>query len=548
MQEAVDLHRQGRLREAEKLYARVLKAAPQHFDALHLLGLCKAQGGQMGEAYRLMSAALKINPAAPDAWKNFALVLHGLKRDDEALAALDRALTLVPNDPDALLNRGNALLSLGRAQEAYAAFDAIVARDAGRGDALISRGVAHAALGRNAQALADFDAALAITPGHAGALYNRGNALLELGRYAEALAAFDGALTGIPNHVSALNNRGRALQALNRHEEAVDSFDKAIALQKDYADAHSNRALSLLTLGDFARGFAEYEWRWRRTGMSDSRRNYRGAFWLGEFPPGHKTILLHAEQGLGDTIQFARYAPLLAQAGAKVVLEVQPALKELFSTLQGAASVHARGETLPAYDLHCPLGSLPLALKTEAASVPAEIPYLKADAARIAKWQPRLEGLPGKRVTLVWAGNPAHVNDRNRSIEVKLFEPLLGLDGVSFVSLQKDLRAGDAAWLAGHPQLRELGAGLADLADVAAVLALTELLISVDTAPAHVAGAIGRPVWVLLPFSPDWRWTQAGERSPWYPQARLFRQSAPGDWQSVIAQVRDALARLVADA
>ncbi len=208
----------------------------------------------------------------------------------------------------------------------------------------------------------------------------------------------------------------------------------------------------------------------------------------------------------------------------------------------------AQGEPPPAYDLHCPLGSLPLALKTEAASIPADIPYLKADEARIAKWRPALDGPPGKRVALVWAGNPAHANDRNRSIDAKLLEPLLALDGISFVGLQKDLRAGDTAWLAGHPQMRALGAELADMADVAAVLALTDLLISVDTAPVHVAGAIGRPVWVMLPFSPDWRWTQSGERSPWYPQARLFRQRAPGDWPAVIAEVRDVLLRFAAEA
>ena len=557
IQEAVGLHRQGRLREAEKLYSRVLKAAPQHFDALHLLGLCKAQHGQMGEAYRLISAALKINPDAPDAWKNLAVLLHKLKRDGEALTALDRALALAPDDPDALLNRGNALVSLNRPQEALAAFDAVLARNPRHGDALISRGVARAALGRPAEALADFDAALAAAPGHAGALYNRGNALLDLGRYAEALAVFDGALAVVPHNVAALNNSGRASQALNRHQEAIESFDKAIALQKDYADAHSNCALSLLTLGDFARGFAEYEWRWRRTGMSNARRNYRGALWLGEFPPAHKTVLLHAEQGLGDTIQFARYVPILARAGAKVVLEVQPALKDLFATLAGGAAILAQGEPLPAYDLHCPLGSLPLALKTEAATIPADIPYVKADEMRIANWRPALDGLSGKRVALVWAGNPAQANDQNRSLDLKLLEPLLAVDGVSFVRLQRDLRAGDREWLAAHPQIRQLGE-LADMADTAAVLALTDLLISVDTSPAHLAGAMGRPVWVMLTFAPDWRWTPArdlashaptvgGDSTPWYPHARLFRQSALEDWPGVVAAVRDALVRFVAE-
>jgi tetratricopeptide (TPR) repeat protein len=548
MQDAVSLHRQGRLREAEKLYARVLKAAPENFDALHLRGLAKAQAGQMGEAYRLMSAALKINARAPDAWMNFANVLHALKRDGEALAALDSALALRPGDPDALHSRGNALLSLNRPQEALASFDQVLTRNPRHRDALINRGSTRAALGKTAEALADFDAALILAPGHPGALYNRGNALFDLGRFAEAIAAFDGALAGAPDRVQAWNNRGRALQALSRHREAVASFDKAIALQKDYADAHSNRALSLLTLGDLARGFAEYEWRWKRGGMTDTRRSYRGALWLGEYPLAHKTILLHAEQGLGDTIQFARYAPLLVRAGANVVLELQPALKDLFATLPGVASVHARGEPLPAYDVHCALGSLPLALKTEPTTIPAEIPYLHADDARIARWRPAIEALPGKRVALAWAGNPNHPNDRSRSLDLKLLEPLLTLAGVSFVSLQRDLRSGDQELLARHPRVRHLGGDLADMADSAAVLALVDLLIAVDTAVVHLAGAMARPVWVMVPFSPDWRWTLHGDHSPWYPQARLFRQPALGDWPAAIATVREAVTRFIAEA
>lgn len=544
MQDAVALQRQGRLREAEKLYARVLKAAPENFDALHLFGLCNAQSGQNGEAYRLISAALKVNAQVPDAWINLANVLHALKRDDDALAALDRALALRPGDIDALNNRGNALLALDRPQEALVSFNAVLARNPQHRDALLNRGASCAMLGHAAEALTDFDAVLRLAPGHPGALYNRGNALSDLGRYDEALAAFDAALKAAPDHAKAWNNRGRALQALNRQREATDSFDKAIALQKDYADAHANVALSLLTLGDYSRGFAEYEWRWRRTGMSDTRRAYRGALWLGEYPLAHKTILLHAEQGLGDTIQFARYAPLLARTGATVVIEAQPALKDLFESLAGVASVHARGETLPPYDLHCPLGSLPLALKTQTAGILADIPYLRTDEGRLAKWRPIVEALPGKRIALAWAGNPAHANDRNRSIDVRLFEPLMALEDVSFVSLQRDLRAGDDDVLR-HTNIKRLGGELADLADSAAILELCDLLISVDTAVVHLAGALGRAPWVLLPFSPDWRWTLQGAQSPWYPQARLFRQPTLGDWVSAIALVRDALTQFV---
>jgi len=546
MQEAVVLHQQGRLREAEKLYARVLKAEPEHSDALHLLGLVKAQAGQMGEAYRLMSAALKINPKAPDAWMNLANVLHALKRDAEALDCLDKALALRPGDSDALHNRGNALLALGRPQDALTCFDEVLARNPRHADALLNRGSARAMLNRTEQALADFDAALALMPGHPAALYNRGNALAALGRYDEAIAAFDRALTAAPNHVQAWNNRGRALQALNRHDDAIKSFDKAIALQKDYADAHFNRALSLLTLGDLAPGFKQYEWRWKRSGMSDTRRGYGRPLWLGEYPLARKTILLHAEQGLGDTIQFARYAPLLARAGARVVLEVQPELKTLLADLEGVAACHARGETLPAYDVHCPLGSLPLALKTEPGNIPADIPYLRTDEAHLAKWRARIEALPGKRVALAWAGNVSHANDRNRSIDLKLLEPLLALDGVSFLSIQRELRGNDAELVARHGNISHLGNELADMADTAAVAALADLTISVDTSVVHLAGSLGRPVWVMLPFAPDWRWTQFNETCPWYPQARLFRQNALGDWGSVIATLRAALVPFIA--
>jgi len=541
LQEALSLHQQGRLRDAEKLYARTLKAAPNNFDALHLLGLIKAQSGQMGEAHRLMAAALKINPNAPDALVNFANVLHALKRDGEALTYLDKALALRPGDQEALLYRGNALNALDRPEDAIACYDAVLARNPAHGDALLNRGTARARLGRHADALTDFDAVLTRIPHHVEALYNRGTALLELERPDAALAAFDAAVAAAPKHTGAWTNRGRALQALNRHADAVASFEKAIAVDKNFADAHSNMALSLLTLGQLSRGFAEYEWRWKRTGMSDARRNYRGRPWLGEFPIGQRTILLAAEQGLGDSIQFVRHAPLLARSGAKVVLEVQPELKALLAGVDGVALCHARGETLPAYDVYCPLGSLPLAFKTEPATIPADIPYLRADETHVAKWRPTIEALPGKRVALAWAGHAKHPNDRNRSIALAQLEPLLALDGISFVSVQRDLRGDDEVILARHKSVTHIGDKLDDMADTAAVLALADLTIAVDTSVIHLAGAMGREAWVMLPFSPDWRWTLTGDHSPWYPRMRLFRQAKPGDWSGVIASLRDAL-------
>ncbi len=329
-----------------------------------------------------------------------------------------------------------------------------------------------------------------------------------------------------------LSSRGLALQALGRHQDALADYAKAITLAPGYVDAHFNEALALLTVGDYARGFVEYEWRWKRAAIA--RRSIGKPLWLGEYPIGRKAILLHAEQGLGDTIQFARYAPLLAEGGASVMLEVQSELKDLLSGLAGVR-VFARGEALPAFDVHCPLGSLPLALKTTLQTVPAGIPYLRASEERLAKWRPRLDVLPGKRVALAWAGNPNHINDRNRSIALARLAPLLSAPGVSVVGVQREVPQGDRAALAG---MTHLGDELADFQDTAAVLALCDLVISVDTSVAHLAGAMGRPLWVLLPFWPDWRWTLDGARSPWYPDARLYRQGADLDWDPVIARLR----------
>jgi tetratricopeptide (TPR) repeat protein len=538
--QAVHLHTQGRLDEAEKLYTRVLKAQRDNFDALHLLGMLNHQRGKAGEAYRLISASLSIQPRSPDALSNLALVLHALKRDDEALAALEKALAIAPGHPDALNNRGNLLLALKRPADAVAAFDAVLAKDSRHVGALVNRGSARIELGQREQALADFAAALAIAPGHPLTLYNQGNALRALGRVTEAIAAYDAALAGAPGHVNAWLNRGLALAELNRHQDALASYGKVLALQPDHADAHFNEAMSLLTMGDYPRGLAAYEWRWKRAGIG-ARKDLRKPPWLGDAPLTGKTILLHAEQGLGDTVMLARYAPLLARAGAKVVLEVQPELKEMLSGLDGVTSVVARGEPLPPHDLHCPLGSLPFACKTELSGVPAEIPYLRASEPSIAKWRSRLEALPGRRIVLTWSGRATHINDRNRSLALDQLEPLLTVPDASFISVQRELRVTDAELLAREPRIVHLGDELESFADTAAVLALADLVICVDTSVAHVAGALGRLALVLLPFQPDWRWTLDRVRSPWYPAIKLFRQAVPGDWASVIARVRTEL-------
>jgi tetratricopeptide (TPR) repeat protein len=557
LSQAVTLHRQGQLRAAEKIYARVLKAAPGNFDALNLLGAIRMQQGQFGEARGLFSAAVKVNPGIAAVWCNLGQAEYALKRSAEALHYFEKAQVLAPDDADILYQHANALLSLDRPRDAFAEFQIVLARKPQHFEARLNSGLAQATLGFPDRALADFDAALALAPQHPVAHYNRGVALIRLGRYAEAVAANDRAIAAAPQHVGAWLNRGKALAQLRRMDEAIKSYGEVLALRKDHADAHFNQALALLTIGDYRRGFNEYEWRWRRTGMPPQKSRGR-PLWLGEYPLAGKTILLHAEQGLGDTIQFARYVPLLATRGARVVLEVQPELKSLLSRLEGAAAVVARGETSPPFDLHCPLGSLPLALKTELHTVPASLSYLSAGDTHLKKWSARLQEIPRPRVAVAWSGNPAHDNDRNRSLPFGALAPLFpppnppslaeGRVGAapSFISIQRDLRSEDAPRLAAETRLTHLGGELDDFSDTAAVLALCDLVISVDTAPVHLAGAMGRPVWVLVPFAPDWRWTLDGEITPWYPTARLFRQDSfrqdsPSDWDAVMARVAAAL-------
>ncbi|MCC6889018.1 MAG: tetratricopeptide repeat protein [Hyphomicrobiales bacterium] len=539
--EAAGHFRQGHLDEADRTVARVLKAAPDWFDAVHLAGLIKLEAGKPAAAQVLLGRALKLNPSSTAVAASLARALSMLDRDDEAMAVLDRALATAPDNFEVVNTRGNVLLKLGRAADAAAAFERVLALEPRFLGARANLGTALARLGRFDEALAQYDMLLAAQPSSPEAMVNRAGVLVSLRRLDEAVAAYDGALALRPDYLRARIGRGAALAALNRHQEALREFGQVLALDKSNADVRHNQALSLLTLGDYGPGFLSYEARWQRTGMP-RRRSPGRPLWLGEYPLSRKTILVQAEQGLGDTIQFARYVPLLARAGAKVVLEVQPELVALLSRLEGAAAVVARTQALPAFDVHCPAGSLPLALHTELSSIPARVPYLAADPARVESWRERISSLPSPRIAVAWAGSADHANDRNRSIALKQFTPLLNRAQASIISLQRELRAGDAAVLAGGLQVTHLGDRLGDFDDTAAVLTLVDLVIAVDTSLVHLAGALARPVWVLLPFQPDWRWLLAREDSPWYPTARLFRQHRPGDWDSVIDRVIASLA------
>lgn len=451
--------------------------------------------------------------------------LLGQGRAAEALADFDAALRAAGGHPDILNSRGIALQMLGRPAEALAAFDGALVFAAGNPLIHANRGAVLAELGRHPEAARSFATATGLDPGNATTLHNYGNVLRDLDRPAEALAAYDRALALRPDYVDALIARGLALMDLQRLDEAKTGFARALALAPDHPKARLNAAIRDLLAGDLASGFAGYEWRWRNPPNSGWLRNFKQPLWLGHEDIAGKTLLLHAEQGQGDTIQFCRYAALAAARGARVVLEVQKPLLRLLTGLDGVAAAVAQGEPLPAFDLHCPLMSLPLAF----GSVPNDVPYIRSGA---SDWAARLP--PGRRIGLAWSGNPALKNDRHRSIPLTRFAPLAAK--APLISVQKDLRPEDAALAQGR--VLHFGTELADFADTAALIAAMDVVVAVDTAAAHLAGAMGKPVFILLPYrGVDWRWGIDGDATAWYPTAKLLRQPTPGDWDSVIARL-----------
>jgi tetratricopeptide (TPR) repeat protein len=506
--QALNSFQDGDLNRAEKLCAGILEYRPDDFEALHLLGVLNYQRSRPVDSLRFLTQALRINSDSAEAMSNLGLALHAMGRFEEAVAWYRNALGLTPDHPEILYNLGNACLELGRVEEA----------------------------------LSHFDAALAKKPDHVGALVNRGNALLRFNQPVEAMASYDKALAALPRHPQILTNRGHVLRRLDRPDEALADFKAAIKAGPEFAEAHFEAAMARLSLGDFEAGWKSYEWRWRTGAFAGQRRPFQAPLWLGAAPLDGKTILLHAEQGFGDTIQFIRYAPLLAGRGARVVCEVQPELLSLLSQLRDV-TVIAKGEPLPAFDLHCPLLSLPLALGTQPETIPATTPYLMAPAERVAEWRNRWPQRE-PRAGFVWSGQLSHKNDANRSIALARLATLFENPPVRCFSLQTQLRDADREVLQSLPNLIHLDGAFRDFADTAAAIALLDVVVSVDTAVAHLAGALGKPVIVLLPHAADFRWMRGRDDTPWYPTARLLRQPAFGDWDSVIVRFHDELRRL----
>jgi tetratricopeptide (TPR) repeat protein len=466
---------------------------------------------------------------------------------DEACRLFERVLRIEPKHPDALHLLGLTRCMQGDSRRGIQLIRRAIAYAPGFVDAHSNLGIVLQKLGRDEEALASFEKALAIKPGSIEALNNRSNTLEVLGRFEEALACLDKSVAIKPDHPETLNNRGNVLRSLGRFTESLADFEKVLAIAPSYADAHLNRSLCLISSGDYGRGWAGYEWRWKTRVFAQANRNFPGALWLGQEDVSGKTVLFHAEQGLGDTIQFCRFVPDVTARGAEVVLVVPASLKALLGTLSGRPRVIAEDEAIPRYDFHCPLMSLPLALDTRLETVPARVPYLASDPDRSARWRERLRRLEGPKIGLVWGGQRGMDRlDERRSMPLeRMLEIGAGLD-TTLVSLQKGTPAAQAQARGASARLIDWTDELVDFADTAALVAALDLVITVDTSVGHLTGSLAKPVWVLNRFDRCWRWLRHRDDSPWYPTMRLFTQPRPGDWASVIAQVSVELARFLA--
>jgi tetratricopeptide (TPR) repeat protein len=541
----------GRTEEALASFAEATARDGTYAEAHCSQGIALRELGRPREALVSLDRALALKPAYAEAHYERAVALRELKQPAAALESYDRAIALKPGDADAHSNRGNALTDLKRYEEALESYRRAIALKPDYAEAYSNQMVALRELKRPQEALAACDQAIALKPDYAEAHNNRAGALYEFQRLDEVLESCDRAIALKPGYAEAHSNRGSVLHQLRRPQEALDAFDRAIVLKPAYAEAHYHQAMVQLMLGDYAKAWLQYEWRWKTVQFEEAVRAFEAPLWLGREDIRGRTILLHAEQGLGDALQFFRYAPKVAALGATVILEVYAGLERLAARLDGVSQVVTRGAPLPPHDFQTPLMSLPLALGLEPEADGA--PYLSADPQAAAAWSARLGDGAGLRVGLCWAGGTrpdqpiAHTIDKRRSLRLESFAPLAGIAGVQIYSLQKGPPSAQLAEIGSGwpgPPIIDLTADLNDFADTADLAANLDLVISCDTSTAHLAGGLGKPLWVLNRYDACWRWLADREDSPWYPSARLFQQKSPGDWDGVIEEVRAALTGL----
>jgi tetratricopeptide (TPR) repeat protein len=573
---AVRHHQAGQIDVAARIYRRILELVPDHTDALHLMGLATRRSGQTNTALRLLLRALRLAPDMPEPRLN----LGNLLRDHGATAAATAYRTAIATRPELATtyeSLGGLFRSQGRGTEAEAAYRRAIRLNPTSTDG--HNGLANVLQERDAlpDALAAYGRGLALEPTHMAACNNVGIALRGLrdtsgmawhrrairldpffavahsslglslqedGRLEDAARAQAHAIAIDPGFAGAYANHGNARLNQNRLDEAIIGFRRATTIDPTSPDARRNLGMALLVGGCFEEGWREYEWR-LRCKDAPTHASMPKPRWNGE-PLNGRRILLHGEQGLGDALQFCRYVPLVAARNGRVILGLPPALQRVMAGLPGVERFVSGPLPTDAFDLHLPMLSLAEVFGTQMDTIPHRVPYLHAEPDAVARWHDRLSGLPGLKVGIVWAGSPTHGNDRNRSIGLAPFARLAAIPGVSLVSIQKGPTEGQAANPPGGFPLLNLSPDIRDFADTAAIMTNLDLVVCVDTSVAHLAGALGVPVWVLVPFAPDWRWLLDREDSPWYPTMRLFRQAQVGDWNGTIDRLEQTLRRRAA--
>ena len=561
------LHHLGKNEEALMYCNKALLIQPDQHIAQNNKGNILRATGQLEEALQCYKEAIRIQPNYPEALNNYGLVLQDLKKIDEGIIYFEKAITINPNyaiaycnlaeaqrtnknlpqaleacnqairiDPhlaSAYNNRGVVLYQLKQLSAAIESYDQAIALNPNYPEAYCNAGVALKAQKKLNQALSYYEKAISLKPNYPIAICNQGVVFKELDRIEDALVCYNQAIELDPTFAEAYNNRGIVLKELGRHQEAFDSYHSAIGLENDRGTFHWNLSILYLLLGDFEKGFQEYEWRWKDEDVSliSGKRDFIEPLWLGDQPLDGKTILLYAEQGLGDTIQFGRYIPLFSQLGCQVILEVQAPLVGLFQNIPGVNHVFARGKPLPSFDYQCPMMSLPLAFGTLKDSIPPIQPII-IDQAKITEWESRLGPKTKPRIGLVWSGGTTHKEDRRRSIQLKDYLEYC-TDDFEYFSLQKEVRENDNQVLQ-NSSIRHFSNDLHDFVDTAALISQLDLVISVDTSVAHLAASLNKPTLILIPYAPDWRWMLDRDNSPWYPTVKLYRQTILGNWQTTL--------------
>lgn len=508
--QAVLHHQNNRLTQARPLYEQSLAIDPNNFDCLYFLGLLYAQIGEFQKAIEVLSKASQRNADHAATLSTLGFAQLELKQYLPSIDNLKRAIQLQPTLVDAHYNLGNALQDIHQ----------------------------------HLEAVKSYDDALKLEKNNPSIFFNKANSLRYLKDFEAAIQVYDLALAIEPNFAEAYSNKAGCLVQIGSYQDAIKACKQAIAINPDFATAHWNLAFCYLLLGDFENGWKEHEWRWASSDLPiyQERRSFDKPLWLGQASLVNKTILVYAEQGLGDTVQFSRFATQVKQLGANVILEVQKQLVSLLSNVTGIDQIITKGEAMPAFDFQCPLMSLPLALKVYSRDAIAHsaTPYLRSSKEALLKWEGKLGKKTKPRIGIVWSGNPEHHNDWNRSIPLHEF---LRLSSSSYelVSIQKNISLADQALLMNYPEILRFENELQDFSDTAALCELLDLVITVDTSVAHIAGGLGKATWILLPKNPDWRWLLDRADTDWYPSARLYRQNALFNWASVIDQVKSNL-------